>query len=387
MKIAVVTPSCVRTDGQGRVNWEFARRAASAGHAVTLVCRRVDPDLAAAPGITCAPLGRASVSRPAVVGELSFVRHADRTVRRLRDAGAIDAVVANGFVIREPHELNVCHFVHAAWLRAIDALPAGTAPRLRVAYHRWYTARNAAWERAAFTHARRVIAPSAGTRADLVAAGVPAAKIAVVHHGVDVDDFAPGPEPRGTLGLPERVPLALFVGDVRTPRKNLDTVLAALRSAPAWHLAVAGDARRSPFPALADRLGVGGRTLFLGFRRDVPRLMRACDALVCPSRYEPFGLVALEALASGLPVVASRATGAAELLNPTCGAVVDDPNDADGIARELERLAGHPDRRAEAGAAARRVALSHPWRGVADRHLELLDEACRPAASGAMDPV
>ncbi len=65
-------------------------------------------------------------------------------------------------------------------------------------------------------------------------------------------------------------PLALFVGDIRSRRKNLELVLHALTEVRGLHLAVVGDTARSPYPAMAAELGVMDRVHFLGYRRDVP---------------------------------------------------------------------------------------------------------------------
>ena len=111
-------------------------------------------------------------------------------------------------------------------------------------------------------------------------------------------------------------------------RKNLDTVLQALVGASGVHLAVVGAREGSPYPALAERLGVADRVHFLGFRRDMAQIMQAVDIFVFPSRYEPFGIVVLEAMASGVPVILAATVGAAEVVTPDCGVVLPDPEDA-----------------------------------------------------------
>src|SRR5262249_4723856 len=143
------------------------------------------------------------------------------------------------------------------------------------------------------------------------------------------------PSEVGITGSNDRHPLALFVGDIRSPRKNLDSVLHALARVPDLTLIVVGKLERSPFPHLAQKLNIPDRVIFLGYRPDVSRLMRAADFFLSPSRYEPFGLVVLEALASGLPVITASTVGAAALVTPNCGRVIPDPHDIDSLAVAL----------------------------------------------------
>ncbi|MGD0476242.1 MAG: glycosyltransferase family 4 protein [Candidatus Velthaea sp.] len=138
---------------------------------------------------------------------------------------------------------------------------------------------------------------------------------------------------------------------------------------------MAGNYENTPWPQLAAQLGVAPRVHFLGFQRDMPGLMRASDLVVFPSRYEPFGLVVLEALASGLPVVTARSTGGAEVMTSDVGFVLDDSEDVGALARALSLLASSDERRADMAIAARRLALQYSWRSMATKYLELLENA------------
>jgi glycosyltransferase involved in cell wall biosynthesis len=128
---------------------------------------------------------------------------------------------------------------------------------------------------------------------------------------------------------------------------------------------VAGGDDPAPYERLARELGVGERVRFLGHRSDVVGLMRAADVFVLPASYEPFGLVVLEALACGTPVITSRAAGVAELVTDGReGYLVDDPSDTAEIGRALagflEREAAWP----ELSAAARALALEWDWDSI-----------------------
>jgi glycosyltransferase involved in cell wall biosynthesis len=234
-------------------------------------------------------------------------------------------------------------------------------------------------------HAGVVVAVSEEVKRELIEHGIAPERIRVLHNGVDLDRFEPGPADRSALGLPNGVPLAVFVGDIQTPRKNLDSVLRALSDVPRLHLAVAGSVDGSPFPDLAARLGVTERTHFLGYRNDVADLMRAADLFAFPSRYEACSLVLLEAMASGLPIVTASTTGGAELVADEAGIVLDDPDDVDALACAFRRLADDPNQRASMGRRARRRAEDLSWATVGDRYLDLMrQEATDDATVGAV---
>ncbi len=193
-------------------------------------------------------------------------------------------------------------------------------------------------------------------------------------NGVDLIEFAPGPANRLQLGLPEDVPLALFAGDIRTPRKNLETVLHALTETPNVHCAVIGSTQNSPYPILAKNLGLENRVHFLGYRRDVPDLMRGADFFVFPSRYEACSLVLLEAIASGLPIITARTAGGSEIITPDCGIVLNAPDDTSVLAGFMRMMALQPDKRKQMGLAARETALCYSWQKMTDAYLNLYED-------------
>jgi glycosyltransferase involved in cell wall biosynthesis len=296
---------------------------------------------------------------------------ANRLVDRLRRSGEIDCVIANGYTLTRPHDLNLSQFVHGAWLRSgvQDSSSRGLIQRI---YQAFYTRYNALHEKRSFRAAQAVVAPSGRTADELKNIGIDGAKIQVIPNGVDCDEFAPGTKNRAALGLPENVPLAVFAGDIRTNRKGLGSALQAMVRVPDIHLAVIGRLDGSPFVQLAKDLGVAGRTHFLSFRKDVPDVMRACDLFVFPSWYDPFGLVVTEALACGIPVVTTAATGASELLTPDCGTVVQDPADIAAISAAMQYWLCDPARLAAAAPACRAVAQANGWESMANQYLQLL---------------
>jgi glycosyltransferase involved in cell wall biosynthesis len=204
----------------------------------------------------------------------------------------------------------------------------------------------------ALAGAAAVIAVSRHLRGELRASGLALPPVAVVNMGVDLTRFAPADRAaaRRRLGLAPSGPLVLAVGGL-TERKNPLTLLQAFARvrarAPAARLALVGDGPLArAVDAGAAALGLGSSLIRPGAlpHAQVVDWMAACDLLALVSRVEPLGQVALEALASGRPVVATRVGGTAEVVpDGRAGALVD-PADPGAIAAAiLALLAAPPD--------------------------------------------
>ncbi len=183
-----------------------------------------------------------------------------------------------------------------------------------------------------------------------------------VHHIPNFVDATPAsPVARSTLATAADAPVILALGRLH-PNKAFDVALSALPALPRAILWLAGDGPlRDDLARLAARLGVADRVRFLGWRDDVAALLAAADVLVCPSRREPFGNVVIEAWAHGVPVVAARAAGPAELIADGIDGLLVDVDDAGALAAALDRVLGDTDlagRLAAAGRAAHDAAYS-----------------------------
>jgi len=368
MRLGLVTHNVTRGQGQSRVNLETVLGCLSAGWGVTLFADEVDEEVLEAGARWVKVVSR--VRTPMLARVWEFGQRADRAVEKHR--GELDVLVGTGFSLTRPHDVNVSHFVHSAWREVRSRCGDGRAGLHRL-NQSVYTASNASWEKAAYRKAGRVIAVSGLVREELAGIGVPRGAIEVIENGVDLDEYAPGVGDREAVGLPGGVPMAVFVGDIRTRRKNLDTVLEAVRRLEGVHLAVVGRMEKSAFPAMASAMGIADRVHFLGFRRDVAAIMRAGDVFVFPSRYEPFGLVVLEALACGRPVVTARTTGACGVVTEGVGSVIEDPDDAGALAAAMRPwLKGE---RGGVSGAARSAAERYAWSRMAERYLEVFTAA------------
>ncbi len=208
-------------------------------------------------------------------------------------------------------------------------------------------------------------------------------RVEVIPNGVDGERFRPPTDAerqaaREALNLDDEHRVALFVG-YEFERKGLEHAIAALVDATTVLLLAVGGYGRSieNARAQAERLGVADRVLFTGPRHDLFDLYAAADMFVFPSTYESHGLVILEALASGIPVVCTAVGVAPEV-------IVDGENgyltgqDPHEIAGRLEQLAAEaPGARREA---CRESAVRHGWRTAALAYVALLEELQNPSA-------
>ncbi|RME25826.1 MAG: glycosyltransferase family 1 protein [Deltaproteobacteria bacterium] len=215
--------------------------------------------------------------------------------------------------------------------------------------------------------ADRVVAVSPDVRQRLVDGGLDPQRCEVVFNGVDLSPFG-----RRTGEARRRARRAMGAGDddivvinvgrlsAQKAHHHVVAIAAALcRRLPAVRFAIAGDGRRRD--ELASRISAAGledRVRLLGARRDVPDLLGSADIYLSTSDWEGMPLSTIEAMASGLPIVATATEGSGQLLTPTSGVVVP-VGDTDAMLQAVAELAEDPDRRAAMGTAARQRAIDH----------------------------
>lgn len=240
--------------------------------------------------------------------------------------------------------------------------PNGTAPRIerRQALKQvWDTV----WGRRDLAGAAAVLAVSQAECAQLLAMGVEPGRIRVVPNPLDLDEFEPPPA-RGAFRRQHdlgNAPLVVFLGKI-TPRKRLDLVMAAMPRVqmPAARLVVAGNDMGAGTAALqlAATLGIADRTVFAGLLTGRARLELLADAdvVVYPSADEVFGLVPLEALLCGTPVVVADDSGCGEIVGLLDGGQVVAVGDPAALAAAVDRVLASPQAwRARAVSGATRV--------------------------------
>jgi glycosyltransferase involved in cell wall biosynthesis len=218
-----------------------------------------------------------------------------------------------------------------------------------------------------------IIATSTAEADELVSFGARRQAVSVLPCGVDVDLFTPA----GPAAPPRTARHRLVSVGRLVPRKGLDTVLRALAVLPDTELLVAGgrpagklaadpEARR--LRQLAARLGVADRVQLLGAvpRTELPPLLRSADAVVCAPWYEPFGIVPLEAMACGVPVVATAVGGLADTVVDGATGVLVPPKRPDLLAGAIRQLLAEPFWRDAYGTAgADRARSRYSWDRIA----------------------
>ncbi|MFO0889206.1 MAG: glycosyltransferase [Isosphaeraceae bacterium] len=204
---------------------------------------------------------------------------------------------------------------------------------------------------------------SEGVRAFSVREGrLSPGRLTVIPNGIDPRPYdSAAAVPREGLGVPRGAELCLAVGRL-DPQKGIADLLAAAERViplcPTWHLALAGDgpSRGWLLEQLRQRPALGGRVHWLGPRRDVPGLLKAADYLVLASHWEGMPNVVLEAMAAGLPVVATTVEGTEELVVPGETGWLVPPREPEVLARALLDAASSRERRLLMGEAGRRRA-------------------------------
>jgi len=253
--------------------------------------------------------------------------------------------------------------IHATWLeeRLRDA-PASL--KLRVALSPWHRY-TLAMERKLFASPwlRAVLCNSKMVRADIKARfGLPEERLPVLYNAVDANLYSPAlrvhrERIRSKYKIAEDATVFLLVGS-GFRRKGVPVAIEALASLPAnAHLVIVGDDRRlGAYKRLAHDHNVRERVTFAGFQVDVSPFYGAADAFVLPAIYDSFPDAAMEALASGLPVVTSTRSGAAELVTEHDAGFVCDSRDVLALASHMRALLV-PALRERLGANARHAVL------------------------------
>lgn len=374
MKVALVNYRFSPTaGGVERYVYDLSNGLLARGHEVHVYAHRRDPGARPEIRFHAVPC----VTFYSALRTWTFARHAAEIVRRERDAYD----VVHGFGRTLEQDIYRCGGgCHLEYLRA-------TEPAMQTSLGRAWTLLNPR-HRVALALEARLFRERRFTRLTCISRevarqvhaqyGLPLEDMQVIHNGVDTDKFSPALRAhrgavRRELGIPDAEFVVLYVGS-GFERKGLAHAVRALARMPAGRLIVIGNGRIAWYENLARSLGIGARVTFLGARGDVDRYYGAADALVFPTLFEPFGTVALEAMAVGVPVVTTRVAGCAEVIDDGVDSfVVADPRREEDLADRLTRLAD-PALRETMGRAARAKALQHTIERNVDTTVKLYEE-------------
>ncbi len=231
----------------------------------------------------------------------------------------------------------------------------------------------------------RIIAVSGSVRDRFLRSGTDPDQVRVIENGIDLARFTPGSSSlsRAEFSIPEAHAVIGVIG-MFDPVKGHVTLLKAIRHLQDRGLTglcclVVGEGRlEADLKEYARAAGIEPMVRFLGYRRDIPDLLGIMDMVVMPSLRESFGLVALEAMAMSVPVIASRIGGLEEVVEHERTGVLVPPGNAVALADVIQRLAENPGMRKEMGEAGRhrveaRFGLESTIRRTEDLYLDLLN--------------
>lgn len=223
-------------------------------------------------------------------------------------------------------------------------------------------------------------------------------KMVIIPPGVDTSRFysIPNDEARAVIGVPASECMLLYVGRIE-PLKGVDTLIRAiaimenngvLHTCPHYLTIIGGEPDASPenmnsemkrLMDLSHQLGINDLVIFLGKQSQdtLPYYYSAAQVVIVPSHYESFGMVALEAMACGTPVVASQVGGLAFLVQDGVTGYFIPDDDPQALADRLTYLIDHPDIRHKMGTQAIELAKSYDWTKISSRILDLYNDVLR----------
>ncbi len=372
----IVTGDFVRTGGMDVANFHLARYLAGAGGEVHLVAHRADEELLSLPSVHWHRVAKPLNSY--LLGAWALARVGRRWDRAMVIRGG-RTVVNGGNCVSE--DTNWVHYVHAGHR------PEITTSAVRRVLGLWKYRRYIGEEHEALHAARLVIANSNATGRDLVArVGIRAERVQTVYYGTDASYHRPPTDAERTaareaLGWQDARPGVAFVGALGDRRKGFDLLFTAWRSLcadPAWDarlIVVGAGSELAVWRRAAASAGLEDRIHFLGFTRDVRRVLWACDAIAAPARYEAYGLAVHEAVCCGLPAIVNPDAGVAERLTGLEALQPECREDAAALAAALRRWRNG---RAGWGQAAQEISAglrAWSWDDMAARIAQLMEDA------------
>jgi len=228
---------------------------------------------------------------------------------------------------------------------------------------------------------KKIIAVSEGVKMEILENyNVPEDKIVVIPNGVDLDEFKPDKVKRRKIremhGIADDEIVLMFSG-YEFRRKGLEYIIKALPQVKDdVKLLVVGKDNPEPYKKLASKLGVSNKIIFAGFVPDISEYYAASDIFVFPTSYEAFSLATLEAVASGLPILATKVNGTEELIMDGYNGfyIKKEPND---IAEKINLFIESDSLRKQMSRNARKTAEKYSWDKIAKRTVKVFEEVVR----------
>jgi glycosyltransferase involved in cell wall biosynthesis len=365
LNIALIAQTVDNSTGLGRVASALAMEYVDAGHSVHIVSQSCD----STPGVVH------HVPRLAItpsIGKMVF-RLFEPSV-----TGKIAAPIIHAFGVGAEADFVAAQSCHKAAVKLQQNRGKGRISSRNLGSYDRISLQD---ELRLFTNRRRkrIVAVSHLVRSQIIEEyGLPEDAICVIPNGVHLSRFRR--EKRTASGdAAQRGPFVfLFVGN-EFDRKGLQTVIEALPSLSRHSLEVrvAGNDDPSPYKRKAFELGVIDHLRFLGSVSAPESLFMEADALVFPTHYEPFGMVIIEAMAAGIPVITTRSAGAVEdMTDGVHGVFLEDPCSAEELSKRMSLLLEDRDLRETVSMNGRIAAERYDWSVIAVKHIDLYRSVC-----------
>lgn len=374
MRIGIVTHKIGKGDGQGRVNYEVVKAALGKGYNVVAFSTEIDDDLLRNMNLKWYKISRSKMPTALIKYQIFAIKSYFEIKKHKRE---FDILIVNGFITYHKSDINVVHFVHSSWINSI-VHPSKGNNGLWGKYQWLYSYINSKLELFSFKKTKVIVPVSLKVQNEITDAMKENSKkvrFETIYNGVDTIEFSPSSNNSIEMVLKNRENvIGFFAGDLKTNRKNLDTILNSMVNIDNFKLLVAGDTNSSPFPKMTKMLGIEEKVEFLGFRRDIAELMKEADFFVFPSRYEACSLVVLEALSSGLPVITTYQSGLGEIIIANeAGIIINDSEDIHALENALKSYVDNIDLRNLHSKNARKLAELNKWSEMGSRYLKLIE--------------
>ncbi len=365
LKIALIAQSVDDATGLGRIASALATEYVRLGHLVHIISQRWEAtpgNWHQVPGLSLTP----------AIGKLAFRLFEPSTTEKTQ------ASVIHAFGVGAKADVVAAQSCHKAAVKIQASRGKGRIRRRNLGV---YDRLSLADERRLFMGPRRkrIVAVSHLVRQQILEEyNLPEEAVCIIPNGVHLSRFQREKKTASANDKQRNPFIFLFVGN-EFDRKGLQTIIEALPSLSGHSVEVhvAGNDDPAPYKRRAAELKVLDRLKFLGGVTAPESLFLKADAFLFPTHYEPFGMVIIEAMAAGIPVITSRAAGAVEdLTDGVHGLYIDDPCSAAELSRRVLMLLDNASLRESLSRNGRIAAERYAWPIIAALHIDLYKRIC-----------
>jgi len=384
LRIAVVAPDIHHQAGPAKATAALVERLCE-DHQVSVFSHTIE-------GIDLSKIKHykvPAVTRPKFLAYITFLVSSTIMLAILSLFRKRDFDIIHGYVCAFSTDVITFHFCEKEGLRLekaniIEVPHKSASQKLKALDHKIYRRLAAFVEGLIFGHnsPKACIVVSQSMKREFIRHyGDAAESIIAIPNGVDLKMFNPANRPlyrdrlRQKHGI-SRSDLVLMFAGGDWERKGVPYIIGALSllTRPDVKLVVVGSGDRKFYGQLAELKQVGERIIFISHSSNLWEYYAASDVFVFPTIYEPFGLVIVEAMASGLPVITSRVAGAADvIIDEVNGLLLRDPSDVNDLAAKIELLLSDAKLRKTMGERARETAENLSWDRVAQKTIDVYD--------------